>query len=383
MEIDEESLMKVDGQEEKRMWFHCPSCDRMVTGLVQTGHPHPEKHSVYSYSHCCQCCEQGQSSHGELWMCAGVPAALFRSVKLGAGLQHYLLHDPGGHSRPVLLFLHGANTYIYPETLWWDVQKLVSSNQTLRENFIVIAPFGSIGEPIVHPSSWKKADRFYNEVHYVKCFDPEILWDFFISALRTLEEEGEERFDPARLHVTGYSMGGQATWSLANLFGSRLASAAPMAARCAWEDGAWDQQGSILGEMQRLPVWSYAGKADTRAVSWRDLWWLADQRGHETKASESTISTEHGVKATVYTWNSDLSLSLLEGTPTDHCIWDAVLHCEAAFGLFSRMLLARCGSPPSIDATDTRFPALSNGSNGSNGSTGSDGLGDFMEEEKG
>ena len=364
MEVEENSL------DEWRRWFQCPACDRMVTGLVQKGHPHPEKgHAVYSHSHCCQSCERG-GPHGEKWLCAGVPAALFQSVELNTTgvqqLQHYLLHDPGGPLRPVLLFLHGANTYIYPETLWWDLIGLVSNNQTLRENFIIIAPFGSVGEPVVHPSSWNKADRFYNQIPYVKCFDPEILWDFFISALRALDEGldcdegGPRRFDPARLHVTGYSMGGQATWGLANLFGSRLASAAPMAARCAWEDDAWNQQESIIGEMLRLPLWSYAGKADTRAVSWRDLWWLADERGHETKAFESVISTENGVKATVHTWSPNLSVSLLEGTPTDHCIWDSVFHNEAAFGLFSRMLQSSCESPPSIDVTEARFPAKKN-----------------------
>ena len=61
----------------------------------------------------------------------------------------------------------------------------------------------------MHAACWKKADRFNNQVPYVECFNPEILWDFFISALRALQED-QERFDPSRLHVTGYSMGGQA-----------------------------------------------------------------------------------------------------------------------------------------------------------------------------
>eukprot|EP00913_Durusdinium_trenchii_P009669 g9086.t1 len=120
----------------------------MVISKVQRGHPHPGKHHVYSYTHCCQPCEQGQSTHAESWACAGVPSALFRSVKLNSGLQHYLLHDPGGDSLPVVLFLHGANTYIYPETLWWDVEKLVEKNEIVRDGFIVIAPFGSMGETL-------------------------------------------------------------------------------------------------------------------------------------------------------------------------------------------------------------------------------------------
>ena len=49
--------------------------------------------------------------------------------------------------------------------------KLVDNNQTTREEFIVIAPFGSIGEPVVQPSDWMKKNRFQIEVPYVKCFD--------------------------------------------------------------------------------------------------------------------------------------------------------------------------------------------------------------------
>ena len=141
MEIEQNDAT---GADEEEAWFHCPRCDRMVTGLVRRGHLN--KHSVYSRSHCCKCCEEGHSSHGEKWLCAGVPDALFRSVKLRTGWQHYLLHDPGGHSKPVLLFLHGAQTYIYPETLWWDVHSLVNENQILCDNFILIAPLGSVGE---------------------------------------------------------------------------------------------------------------------------------------------------------------------------------------------------------------------------------------------
>jgi hypothetical protein len=37
----------------------------------------------------------------------------------------------------------------------------------------------------------------------IKCFDPDKTWKFFMQALQELET----RFDAARLHVTGYSMG--------------------------------------------------------------------------------------------------------------------------------------------------------------------------------
>ena len=91
-------------------------------------------------------------------------------ARFGSREQNYLLHNPGGAKPlPVLLFLHGAHTYIYPETLWWDIEKLLENNRTAREEFIVIAPFGSVGEPVVHPSEWLKRNRFQIEEPCVKC----------------------------------------------------------------------------------------------------------------------------------------------------------------------------------------------------------------------
>ena len=56
------------------------------------------------------------------------------------------------------------------------------------------------------------------------CFDPGILWHFFMSALKDLWKDGnsEKRFDPTQLDVTGYSLGGQATWVLWSFYGSCL-----------------------------------------------------------------------------------------------------------------------------------------------------------------
>eukprot|EP00438_Fugacium_kawagutii_P000022 Skav219935 [mRNA] locus=scaffold1807:61008:61469:- [translate_table: standard] len=153
-------------------------------------------------------------------------------------------------------------------------------------------------------------------------------------------------------------MGGQAVWSLACLFGSRLASAAPMAAKCAWEEGAWKQVAKILSELGGLPVWTYAGKDDDGAVCWRDLWWLAKERNKETQMTKTTTATHTGIQATIHAWSADLSVTLVDG---GHCIWDPVYHFEDAFQLFSRMLQARCRTPPSIESAEARFPAASPG----------------------
>ena len=77
------------------LWIQHASFSTKCLELTKTG----GKHHVYSYSHCCQLCEQGyafrierwvkacqlccqlrQNIHGDSWECAGVPSALFRNV---------------------------------------------------------------------------------------------------------------------------------------------------------------------------------------------------------------------------------------------------------------------------------------------------------------
>jgi len=354
--------MEIESTPKKASWFSCPGCDRMVTGLVRQGHPHPERHETYSYSHCCLCCERGEKIHATWWYCAGVPKKWLRSVTLKTGKeQHYILHDPGGRgSRPVLLFLHGASTYIYPELLHWDIHDLLQENSVVRE-FIILAPFGSIGEPVVKSQKKLKSDRFYNMVPYVKCFDPDILWDFFMSALKDLWNDGnsETRFDPARLHVTGCSLGGQATWALSCFYGSCLASAAPMAAKCAWEEDSWDHGAKILQELRHLPVWTYACKWDFTAFSHEDHWWIAEHRDLDIYAKQVEVLTEGSVHGICHQWSEDLTLTLLQGTPSHHNAWAPVLHNEKAFGVFTRMLSRKCENPPSMEGDERcegRYP---------------------------
>ena len=234
-------------------------------------------------------------------------------------------------------------------------------NSVVREEFIILAPFGSIGEPVVKSQKKLKSDRFYNMVPYVKCFDPDILWDFFMSALKDLWNDGnsEKRFDPARLHVTGYSLGGQATWALSCFYGSCLASAAAMAAKCAWEEDSWDHGAKILQELRHLPVWTYACKWDFTAFSHEDHWWIAEHRDLDIYAKEVEVLTEGSVHGICHQWSEDLTLTLLQGTPSHHNAWAPVLHNKKAFGVFTRMLSRKCENPPSMEGDERcegRYP---------------------------
>mmetsp|Transcript_112535 Transcript_112535/g.363390 ORF Transcript_112535/g.363390 Transcript_112535/m.363390 type:complete len:407 (+) Transcript_112535:56-1276(+) len=157
-------------------WFQCPSCDKTVTGLVRgTG---PENTDLMSRTHCCRCCQNG-SGHDAHW-CAGLPSQMFREVEIPGDdpsspplRAHYLLVEP--HERkarpaPALLWLHGAATYTWPETLCKDVQAFVDANPATR-GFAVIAPLATSGESLAEVSDWRrKQDRFQNDVPYVETF---------------------------------------------------------------------------------------------------------------------------------------------------------------------------------------------------------------------
>eukprot|EP00927_Polykrikos_kofoidii_P062455 TRINITY_DN57268_c0_g1_i1.p1 TRINITY_DN57268_c0_g1~~TRINITY_DN57268_c0_g1_i1.p1 ORF type:complete len:393 (-),score=48.00 TRINITY_DN57268_c0_g1_i1:16-1194(-) len=342
-----------DDEDAVQRWFPCPGCDRVVTHLVQRNYTQ-ETNQFYSSTHCCMDCENGAGCGccGDPWACAGVPSTFFRRLQLpeGGRVVHYLIHEPDaattkGTPLPAVLFLHGSHTYLYPETLGWDMRNLVMENRVARERFIVIAPFAAIGEPLARLSKWTKLNRFWEEVPYVDGFDEERVWSTFMAALNVI---GAERVDMSKLHVIGFSMGGQAAWNLAARHGSRLASALPLAGFCSWGEDAWSKQDEHFAELRRLPIWCYCSEADTRALSWRDFWWIASRRGLSTKPAKRTEShAPLGFELLVHEWGDHLRLDLVRGASSGHCIWNANLHEEDRFGLFSRMLSVRCDSPAS------------------------------------
>lgn len=321
-------------------WFDCPRCDRVVTGLVREGPASPA--SSYSHSHCSPVCEAGRDPDPEdPWATAGVPGANFREVELNdAPPAHLMVHVPEGEGLPALLFLHGAVTYIYPESLWWDVRMLVQKNAVVREQFVVVAPFGTRGEPLaVVSETRRKATRFGVEVPYAEYFDEERIWEAF---LRFCESLGPKRVDLSRLHVMGYSMGGQGAWNLAVRHGSCLASCAPFAGKCAWLGDSYTHGKRTLQELEALPIRSYCGYEDNRAYAWGDFTWIAGHRGKNNYEHERKEGLPDGISVDIFSWGDRLSLHLLSGTPTAHCVWEPVLYNEEVFGLFGWMAGLRC-----------------------------------------
>lgn len=80
-------------------------------------------------------------------------------------------------------------------------------------------------------------------------------WVAEVSTLSALLDEvvAAHRIDPARISVTGLSMGGFGTWSLAVRYPERFAAIAPICG------GLWMQSAAPV---RSLPVWAFHGDAD-------------------------------------------------------------------------------------------------------------------------
>lgn len=80
-------------------------------------------------------------------------------------------------------------------------------------------------------------------------------WVAELSTLSGLIDEvvSVHRVDPARISVTGLSMGGFGTWSLAVRYPDRFAAIAPICG------GLWMQSAAPI---RHLPVWAFHGDAD-------------------------------------------------------------------------------------------------------------------------
>eukprot|EP00928_Gymnodinium_smaydae_P014050 TRINITY_DN15095_c0_g1_i5.p1 TRINITY_DN15095_c0_g1~~TRINITY_DN15095_c0_g1_i5.p1 ORF type:complete len:375 (+),score=58.14 TRINITY_DN15095_c0_g1_i5:39-1127(+) len=350
-------------------WFFCPGCESVVTSLVRQaaadGAQNGADGATYSSTHCCVACERGEGTRPHDWGNAGVPRSCFLEVPLPspdcevqAELAHCVVHVPEvqehtAASAPALLFLHGGVTYVYPETLWWDVRELVEKNPFIRDNFVVIAPFATAGEPLAVVSETReKADRFGRVIPYADDFDEVKVWHAFLGACAALR--ARRVVDPAKLHVVGYSMGAQGAWNLAARFGSHLASLVPFAGCCSWRGLSWDAEEAVFAQLRALPIRSFNGEDDTGTHPWRDVQWLAQRRGLANGEAAETPAPRHethgdlNVEVNVYSWEERLQLHLVSGTRSSHCCWDVVFHNEHEFGLFTWMAGLRTDSPPTL-----------------------------------
>lgn len=156
---------------------------------------------------------------------------LEKEVKLKVELQ-YLIYLPQNYETseeqfPLLLFLHGAGERGNDIELVkrHGPPKLVEEGKEFP--FIIVSP---------------------------QC--PEgTRWNYQTLALTALLDEIESKYrvDKNRIYVTGLSMGGQGTWTLALTQPNRFAAIAPI---CGWTD-SWE-----VCKISRIPTWVFHGAKD-------------------------------------------------------------------------------------------------------------------------
>eukprot|EP00418_Pyrodinium_bahamense_P013031 CAMPEP_0179122982 /NCGR_PEP_ID=MMETSP0796-20121207/58063_1 /TAXON_ID=73915 /ORGANISM="Pyrodinium bahamense, Strain pbaha01" /LENGTH=273 /DNA_ID=CAMNT_0020821615 /DNA_START=129 /DNA_END=950 /DNA_ORIENTATION=+ len=240
-----------------------------------------------------------------------MPSRICKEVDLPQGCNrpalkaHYVLHEPDwsvvSAPVPALLFLHGALTYIWPESLGPEVQ-----------------------------------DRFEKLIPYVDRFDTDLTWACFLAACHSL---GPGRVDFSRLCVTGFSMGAQAVWDIAIHHGSHLAAAVPMAGSCKWAPGMWRKEDELFAQVQDLPLWAFSSQDDKDSYEWGDFHWLAKRRGIARRPliESKLINTTPSIKQVDHTWGDLATLTLFCGKDMWHNCWDLVYRTEDTFGLFQWM----------------------------------------------
>jgi len=155
-------------------------------------------------------------------------AEIRKQVRLG-----YLLYLPDGYGKggerwPLMLFLHGAGERGDDLELIkkHGPPKLIEGGKSFP--FIVVSPQCPAG-------NW---------------------WTAELDALAALLDEIERdcRVDPDRIYLTGMSMGGAGTWSLAAEQPDRFAAIAPVCG---------PTRTRTAGRIKHLPIWAFHGAKDT------------------------------------------------------------------------------------------------------------------------
>jgi len=177
---------------------------------------------------------------------------LNRTLQLHGVTYRYQVYLPEDWRRedhrqwPVILFLHGRGER-GSEGMW---QTQIGLPQAVRDHperwpFVIVMP------QCPHASYWT---------------DPEML----TMAMTALDREAEEfRGDPARIYLTGLSLGGYGSWELARLHPRRWAAMAIAAGGVFWSYAPerWQETSTLPAQyahaLGRTPVWLFHGSDDT------------------------------------------------------------------------------------------------------------------------
>lgn len=180
---------------------------------------------------------------------------LNRSIKVGTTVYRYQVYVPADWTKskkwPVILFLHGAGER--------------------GEDGIIQTEVG-IGTAIR-----RYADRFPSIVVFPQC-RKNFWWthpEMQAQAVKALDQTIKEfNGDTQRVYLTGISMGGYGTWSLAAKYPEKFAALAPICGGIRLperarsiagnppEDPSADPYSATAQKIAKLPIWVFHGAAD-------------------------------------------------------------------------------------------------------------------------
>ena len=194
----------------------------------------------------------------------------------GTRPYNYLLHLPRGYhdfgKRPLLVFLHGAGEVGKDVNVLRELDVFHYANGTVPANdfpFIVISP-------VTPRHGWdsRQVVRFLDE--FLK------------------DDRYRYTIDTSRIYLTGFSMGGFGTFSVACDFPDRFAAIAPLAGGC-----DPDKADKLL----TVPTWAFHGDADKVVAFEQTDKMITAMRelNHPDVRITPLFGAGHGIPGAVYT----------------------------------------------------------------------------------
>lgn len=187
---------------------------------------------------------------------AALPAGVEElSVNSGGKERKFLLLSPPGDQAdpvarfPVLLFLHGAGERGSDNRVQLKHFPEKMAAEAMRREFpcFLIAPQCELNQQWVNaPWGDKTAKPMADQ--------PGEMLAYAMACLDWVMKDKADRIDPARVYVTGLSMGGYGTWEIAARRPDLFAAAAPVC-------GGGDE--NQAAKLKDLPIWAFHGDKDT------------------------------------------------------------------------------------------------------------------------
>eukprot|EP00747_Dinoflagellata_sp_TGD_P165444 gnl/TRDRNA2_/TRDRNA2_186725_c0_seq1.p1 gnl/TRDRNA2_/TRDRNA2_186725_c0~~gnl/TRDRNA2_/TRDRNA2_186725_c0_seq1.p1 ORF type:complete len:830 (-),score=123.94 gnl/TRDRNA2_/TRDRNA2_186725_c0_seq1:199-2598(-) len=240
---------------------------------------------------------------------------------------------------PVLLVLQGTGQLGRD----WKSQFSFFHEKAL-ENFVIITPFA----PNWHSPVLREEESAWGV--RVSRFNEDATMYLFEHALHELfQVYGQGFVDLGRICITGYSLGGEATWNIAARFGQFFAAAAPMAC-CGSDDAIYTAQGAWNLSMLPLRAYQtateryhYKANANVEFAGRCAGWQREPCVRHDTISGLSVRVAAYGDAVTelweIQRWEDgeEVDTRALK----NHDVWSIVLGDEDGYGLFSWLLQAR------------------------------------------